>query len=368
MKQKLLVAAIILISFLPFSSTKAEVSISSRLKGRILLQVESRGEAWYVHHMTGERYYMANGDAAYSIMRNLGIGITNIDLERIKNNKDEALKHKGKIFLQVESRGEAFYINHDGSMYYLKNGDSAYQIMRDLGLGIKNTDLEKIKIINSPLNKVDNDKFLHLMDDFFDAKINLLKGIQNNIYELEIISDIRKGQIGNDNNEEAISIDNYRENVALVKVIIYKEIVKTEDNRENFELENIKLIDTLNTLNTENKLKFIKDLKDELDQTNEIFLLANEGIINNINNLKQVIESHKEFRTWMSNLCAAPLDEEMRTLSPTQQSIVRGARCGEDTKALELEYKLKKQQEYLECKIKYFNVDDYLCSGLKPEF
>lgn len=127
------------------SITLAKETTSQKLAGRILLQVESRGEAWYVEPKTGERYYMANGNEAYNIMKNLGIGISNTDLEKIKNNKSLAAKQKGKIFLQVESRGEAYYVDFNGNLNYLKNGLEAYNIMRTLGLGISNKDIENIR-------------------------------------------------------------------------------------------------------------------------------------------------------------------------------------------------------------------------------
>ena len=55
----------------------------NRLKGKILLQVESRGEAWYVNPKDGKRYYMKDGDAAYQIMRFLSLGITNADIQKM---------------------------------------------------------------------------------------------------------------------------------------------------------------------------------------------------------------------------------------------------------------------------------------------
>ncbi len=124
---------------------KAE-DLSSKLKGRILLQVESRGEAWYVNPKDSKRYYMADGSEAYNIMRTLGVGITNNDLDKIKVNKILAKKHFGKILLQVQSHGEAYYIDSNGNAHYLKDGAAAYQIMRNLGLGIKTIDLTKIEL------------------------------------------------------------------------------------------------------------------------------------------------------------------------------------------------------------------------------
>jgi len=57
--------------------------MAERTSGKILLQVERHGEAWYVHPKTGIRYYMKDGEAAYNLMRYYSLGITNADLEKI---------------------------------------------------------------------------------------------------------------------------------------------------------------------------------------------------------------------------------------------------------------------------------------------
>ena len=62
---------------------KAFPTALNHVKGKILLQVEVHGEAWYVHPKTGIRYYMKDGEAAYSLMRYHSLGITNADLEKI---------------------------------------------------------------------------------------------------------------------------------------------------------------------------------------------------------------------------------------------------------------------------------------------
>lgn len=121
-----------------------DLNFSNKLKGKILLQVENHGEAYYIYPKNSKRYYMANGDEAYRIMRYLGVGITNKDLGKVKSDKNFAKKHSGKIFLQVEAKGEAYYIDFNGNAHYLKDGNAAYTIMKNLGLGITNNDLNKI--------------------------------------------------------------------------------------------------------------------------------------------------------------------------------------------------------------------------------
>jgi len=123
-----------------------DVNLIDRLKGYILLQVESHGEAWYLDPVTAQRYYMKDGPTAYQMMRSFGLGISETDYEKIADG-DATLKQrlKGRIILRVEEHGEAYWIDpKDLSVRYLQNGDEAYRIMRLYSLGITNADLEKI--------------------------------------------------------------------------------------------------------------------------------------------------------------------------------------------------------------------------------
>jgi len=63
-------------------------SLANSVKGKILLQVEQRGEAWYVDPDTCRRIYMANGDSAYTIMRFLSLGISDKDLATIPTSSE----------------------------------------------------------------------------------------------------------------------------------------------------------------------------------------------------------------------------------------------------------------------------------------
>lgn len=185
----------------------------SRFNGRILLQVQEHGEAWYVKPSDGRRVYMGRPDDAFRIMRQLGVGISNKHIRKIPmapvpflfsrsdddgdglspeleksfgtdsskadtdgdghGDKEEmengynplgtgklpldvnlASQKKGIIFLQVESAGEAWYVNPaDGLRYYLGRPYDAWNIMRTTGLGISTDDLYKIKesIVEHPI-------------------------------------------------------------------------------------------------------------------------------------------------------------------------------------------------------------------------
>ena len=173
-----------------------------KLKGRIVLKVEENGEAFYVHPLKKYMYYLCRPRHAFKIMREQGIGITTVNLgkmpyglsdlsgvdsdgdglpdifeDAIKTNKNlvntdgqgdndmmdimngfnpggsgllsqsivAANPHKGKIFLQVEDNGEAWYVYPVNSIrYYLGRPRHAFSIMRNMGLGLSDDNFNKI--------------------------------------------------------------------------------------------------------------------------------------------------------------------------------------------------------------------------------
>ena len=67
-----------------FATNAASINIEQRLAGKILLQIESKGEAWYVNPADAKRYYLGDPSTAYNVMRFLSLGITNSDLRKIQ--------------------------------------------------------------------------------------------------------------------------------------------------------------------------------------------------------------------------------------------------------------------------------------------
>ncbi len=204
MKRVLSLLIFIFLLVIPLVSADAS-PVASNLSGKILLQVESAGEAWYVDPFEEKRYFLGRPNDAFEIMRNQGVGATDEDLAKIplatellsgkdsdgdglpddfeiaigtdphnpdtsgngysdkveiENNydpltktgrlpidRDFAERHKGKIFLQVQGRGEAWYVSPDnGKRYFLGRPYDAFEVMRNLGLGVKNQVLDQIPI------------------------------------------------------------------------------------------------------------------------------------------------------------------------------------------------------------------------------
>ncbi len=135
------------------TAVKAETTIAKKFSGRIFLQVESKGEAWYINPADLKRCYLGRPEDAFKIMRELAIGISNKDLDKLPVAGDEQTtvdnnllsRLLGKIVLQVEDKGQAYYIDPvSKEAIYLGRPKDAFEIMRSKGTGISNENLEKV--------------------------------------------------------------------------------------------------------------------------------------------------------------------------------------------------------------------------------
>ncbi|MDO8261278.1 MAG: hypothetical protein Q7T50_07365, partial [Candidatus Magasanikbacteria bacterium] len=189
----------------PVKPVEKDTSLLKRLMGKIIIKVQSAGEAYYVDPGTKKMYYLGKPDDALKVMREKGVGITNENLNKIqlglgkmsgpdtdgdglsdifedaiktdKNKADSdndsyqdkneitggydpangggkkmenstvfARQQTGKIFLQVEGKGEAWYVNpSDNKRYFMGRPTDAFNLMRTLGLGISNTDFTTLE-------------------------------------------------------------------------------------------------------------------------------------------------------------------------------------------------------------------------------
>lgn len=189
--------------FAPWNAAVA-ASFERHVAGRILLDVERDGRAWYVTPDAVERVYLGRPENAFRIMREHGLGITDADLAAIapaspepagKDSDGDALpdafeeaigtnvidtdsdddgtpdgreiadatspygtgrwsadpalasRLAGKVLLQVQGRGEAWYVNPgDGRRHYLGRPADAFRVMRAAALGITAADLDRIPV------------------------------------------------------------------------------------------------------------------------------------------------------------------------------------------------------------------------------
>lgn len=185
-------------------ATAVEASeLSYQLRGFFLIQVEDKGQAWYVDQKNGLRHYLSEKGSLSNIVARFGLGVSNSDLAKIPIAVDSRLivmdsdgdglddkleraigadsfkadsdsdgypdsleifyhfnplgsgrllidkefssKLAGNILLQTENHGEAWYLNpKDNLRYYIADDQALFKIIRYLGKGISNDDLSQV--------------------------------------------------------------------------------------------------------------------------------------------------------------------------------------------------------------------------------
>jgi len=177
-------------------------TLYQQLRGSIIMLSENNGEAYYVHPNNHQVYYLGNSINALQILQSFGQGMYNRDLDRIQtgllhqygadsdmdglsNQLEEALgtdkynfntdhdtfsdkieilynysplrsgklaidlnfsrQNKGKILLQAERQGQAWYINpKDNRKYLLSNQYEIADIINNFAIGISNYNFRKL--------------------------------------------------------------------------------------------------------------------------------------------------------------------------------------------------------------------------------
>ena len=148
MKKITLTLALLVLIFSPYTTSASHINEAA---GYILLQVEANGEAWYVYPINGKAYYLGRPTDAFKIMKALALGAKH---DFIANTNIFPERLSGMILLDVEKNGEAYYIYPgDRKKYYLGRPEDAFKIMRELGRGVTNLDLANISvgIIGEPI-------------------------------------------------------------------------------------------------------------------------------------------------------------------------------------------------------------------------
>lgn len=64
-----------------------DLKFSAAQKGRIFLQAQGRGEAWYINPADGQRYFLSRPADAFNLMRGLGVGLANKDWQTLAGGK-----------------------------------------------------------------------------------------------------------------------------------------------------------------------------------------------------------------------------------------------------------------------------------------
>lgn len=132
------------VGFLLFpKNASAQTNLATRLSGKFLLQVESRGELWYVNPTNKKRYFVGRPQDSIRILNNLGLGVSENDFRIFAGVAPARLA--GRILLRVQNQGQAYYVDPlTQNIIYLDGPIAAFNVFSEHASGISNTNINTI--------------------------------------------------------------------------------------------------------------------------------------------------------------------------------------------------------------------------------
>jgi len=128
------------------------------LAGEIVVQTDGSKGMWYISPRDKSRYYAKNDAELFAIASQQSIGISSKDIKKIplsaKQKADKKLvqRLKGLFVLQVEDKGQMWYINPtNGIRYYVKDAQALRDLMLKIGVKEKG-----VVIASYAMNRMQN--------------------------------------------------------------------------------------------------------------------------------------------------------------------------------------------------------------------
>lgn len=143
MKLKVLIFLLVFSLLIPIVSVSA---VTGSLKGRILIQVESKGAIWYVNPKDGKRYALEDGNRTFKTLKTLGVGMSAANIQKMKTDIAFRRKYIGQVLYQIGSKGDIYYIGFDVRYNHLTDGIATLAAMKKLSLGITNKNLNTVPV------------------------------------------------------------------------------------------------------------------------------------------------------------------------------------------------------------------------------
>jgi hypothetical protein len=133
-------------------SRTADPELVKRLFGSVLIQVESYGEAWYLNPADGSRYYLGKARDAHLVIRRFARTIDDQDLfNYIYFDQAFPAELAGSFVYGTEKPDDYYYIApQDRRGHLLQYPEESFRTLTGLGIGIKNEDIRKIPVGELP--------------------------------------------------------------------------------------------------------------------------------------------------------------------------------------------------------------------------
>lgn len=130
-----------------------QAETTDQLKSKLLVSVEETTKVWYVAPNDTVRYEVSINNSL-NLFRKVSLGITNKDLNQIPvaGSSDPVTpisqRLVGRFLLQVESRGETWYVDQLGYKHRVTS-QNLLDVASKAVLGIDNEELEQIPVANT---------------------------------------------------------------------------------------------------------------------------------------------------------------------------------------------------------------------------
>jgi len=136
-------------------SVEPDEELFLRLKGKILLQVESAGEAWWLNPDDEKRYFLGRPSDTWRIIQDKGIKIAGDELiQYLYFDKSFPSTTAGRFIINEDDLMEVYYVLPE-KLYGIKlnAAQEAWQVIKDQGLGISNENIRKISVGQNSLQE-----------------------------------------------------------------------------------------------------------------------------------------------------------------------------------------------------------------------
>ena len=129
-------------------SVKPDEELFLRLKGEILLQVESVGEAWWLNPDDKKRYFLGRPGDTWRTIQNKGIKIASDELvQYLYFDKSFPLITAGRFVINEDDLTDVYYVLPKSLKgIKLDSTMEAWQVMKEQGLGISNENIRKLSV------------------------------------------------------------------------------------------------------------------------------------------------------------------------------------------------------------------------------
>lgn len=129
-------------------SVEPDEELYSRLKGKILLQVESRGEAWWLNPDDKKRYFLGRPSDTWQMIQDKGTKIAGDELvQSLYFDKSFSSIMAGRFIINEDDIKDVYYVlPGDLRGIKLNSPQGAWQVIKEQGLGVSNEDIRKIQV------------------------------------------------------------------------------------------------------------------------------------------------------------------------------------------------------------------------------